>query len=482
MAQWTLRTDGTERAIDVPSLRWQDVLNARSSLSFDMVTPVSGGYRPVDGESCTLTDADGSTVIFGGILEEPSEQLLFDGANLTHNRHSVRATSYDLLADRATVAASYTAQTLKAILQDIVANSEPPLASDGVTAVDFVDDGPTLTATFNYLTARACFDRLSEDSGYPIWIDADKKLHAQPRSSVAAPFAMSDAAPHCTWLRVSRRKTNYRNVQYVRAGVELTASRTESFAGDGERKTFTLAFPVGVVPTSVTVNAVSKTVGIQGVETGKDWYWNKGSSDITQDDGGTALVDTDTLAITYQGQYPVIVAARNESEIAARAAVEGGSGEYVNVDDDPNINSAAVALDKANALLARYGVIEDVIEFETREGGLRAGQLLSMSFAKHAISGEYLIESVSAVPRDDINCTLVYTVRALSGDGVGGWVQFFQKLLDSRRSFVVRDNEVLLLLRTFTDGLVLGDSLSVATAAPESRVGSALVGFSEVGT
>jgi hypothetical protein len=477
MAQWTLSIGGSERAVEAASLQLDDQLNARSTLNVDLVT-ATGGYRPVDGEAVELVDADGVTVLFAGILQEPSEQLLFNGDCLTHNRHSLRAASYDTLADRAMVAAAYVAETLQAIAQDIVATTS--LAADGVTATDYVDVGPTLTKTFNYLPASQCFDALCEESGFSWWIDADKKLHLQAKAAVVAPYGMSDADPRCTWLRVSRRKTNYRNVQYVRAGVELTSSRVESFAGDGERKTFTLAYPVGVVP-AVTVNAVSKTVGIQGVETGKDWYWNKGTNEITQDDSGTALATTDTLAVTYQGQYPVIVAARNESEIAARAAIEGGTGEYVRVDDDPTINSAAVALDKANALLARYGSIEDVVEWETWEPGLRAGQLISLSFSKHAISGEYLIESVQARSRDDVNCSLIYTVRALSGDGVGGWLAFYQTLLNAKRSFIVRDNEVLLVLRTFADVLVLGDSVVASTAAPESRVGTALVGFSEVG-
>ena len=478
MAQWTLKTADVARAVIPSSLRWVDKLNGRSSLNFSFISEALAGYRPVDGESCTLTDADGVTVILAGSLEEPSEQLLFEGDCLTHNVHQCRAVSYDALADKAIVAASYVAQTLQAIAQDIVATTS--LAAAGVTATDYVDVGPTLTITFNYKAGSTCFTELCEQAGFAWWIDAAKKLHMQARISVTAPFAMSDAFPRCSRLRVARRKTNYRNVQYVRAGIELTSSRTESFIGDGTRRTFTLAYPVGVVPTGITVNAVSKTIGIGGLETGRDWYWNKGNTEISQDDAGTPLTNTQTLAVTYQGQFPIIVSARNESEIAARVAIEGGTGEYVNIDDDQNINSGEVALTKATALLARYGTIEDVVEWETEDAGLRAGQLMQMSFAKHALSSEYLIETVSARAKDDVNCTLVYTVRALSGDGVGGWVSFFQKLLDARRSFIIRDNEVLLILRMFTDGLVLGDALSVSGPIPESRIGSAMIGFAEI--
>lgn len=478
MAQWTLRTAGVERAVEVPSLHWNDRLNTRSSLAFDLVTPASGGYRPVDGESCTLTDADTVTSIFSGRLEEPSEELLFNGDCLTHNLHRCRAASNDVFADLALVAANYTAQTMQAIVQDIVATTS--LAAAGVTAADYVDVGPTLTISFNYKPASTCFTRLCEESGCAWWIDADLKLHVQARASVSAPFAMTDATPHCTWLRVSRRKTDYRNVQYVRAGLDLTTARTESFVGDGTRKVFTLGYPVGAVPSAVTVDAAAQTVGILGVETGKDWYWNSNSTEIVQDDGASALTAGQTLAVTYQGQFPIVVSARNDIEIAARAAIEGGSGEYANVDHDPTINSSTIALTKAQALLARYGSIEDVVEWETTDAGLRAGQLVQMSFTKHALAGEYLIESVSARAKGDVACTLVYTVRALSGDGVGGWVAFFQSLLDARRSFVVRDNEVLLLLRAPSDALLCGDSLAASAAAPESRIGYGMIGFSEI--
>ena len=478
MAQWTLRTAGVVRHVIPSSLLWEDQLNGRSTLRFNLISEALAGYRPVDGESVTLTDADGVTATFAGTLEEPGEQLLFDGACLTQNLHRCRAASHDALADKAIVAASYVAQALRAIVQDIVATTS--LAAAGVTATDYVDVGPTLTLAFNYKAGSTCFTELCEQAGFAWWIDTDKKVHMQARVSVTAPFAMSDAAPHCSRLLVLRRKTNYRNVQYVRAGIDLTAFRTESFVGDGTRKVFTVAYPVGAVPTTIAVNGVAQTFGIRGVETGKAWYWNKGNTEIQQDDAGTALTDAQTLAVTYQGQVPIIVSARNESAIAARVAIEGGAGEYNNVDDDPTINSSTVALDKAQALLARYGTIEDVVEWETEDAGLRAGQLIPLSFVKHDLDSEFLIERVSARARDDINCTLVYSVRALSGDGVGGWVAFFQKLLDARRSFIVRDNEVLLVLRTLTDGLVLGDSLSANGAAPESRIGSAVIGFAEV--
>ena len=61
-------------------------------------------------------------------------------------------------------------------------------------------------------------------------------------------------------------------------------------------------FPVCQIITSVssvTVNGVSKTFGVAGVDTGKDWYYTPGSQAIVQADGAPALTSSDTLVISY---------------------------------------------------------------------------------------------------------------------------------------------------------------------------------------
>ena len=61
-------------------------------------------------------------------------------------------------------------------------------------------------------------------------------------------------------------------------------------------------FPVCQILTSVssvTVNGVSKTIGVAGVDTGKDWYYTPGAQAIIQDAGGTTLTSSDTLVISY---------------------------------------------------------------------------------------------------------------------------------------------------------------------------------------
>src|SRR5690606_91935 len=117
-----------------------------------------------------------------------------------------------------------------------------------------------------------------------------------------------------------------------RGSKDLTDVLTEYKTGDGQNKTFTVGFPIAKVPT-ITLNDVPQTVGIKGLESGKDWYWNKGDPVITQDNDATPLEPTDTLKIEYQGEYDIIIFVNDLADIAQRADIEETSGIVEHVED-----------------------------------------------------------------------------------------------------------------------------------------------------
>jgi hypothetical protein len=182
--------------------------------------------------------------------------------------------------------------------------------------------------------------------------------------------------------------------------------------------------------------------------------------------------------VTYQGLFPIIVASQDDAEIVARQTAEGGTGRYEYVDDDQAIDSSAWAMALADAKLSRYGTIQSELVATTRVTGFRAGQLATVIFPQLGVSGEYLVKS--AKHRDEAGQRLVSTLTLVSGDVVGGWQAFYRKLAAANRSFVLRENEVLILARRFVDGLVCGDTLTASSASPESRIGYAMVGFAEI--
>jgi hypothetical protein len=454
----------------VNSVNRSDVLNNRNTMSFVLIDK-TGLYRPLIGNSVELKKD--TTTLFAGTIDTIEESLFDNKLSLIYN---INCVDYNQLFDRFIVAQVYENKSLGYIVKDIIDNF---INTESITYVN-VEDGPTITkAIFNYKTATSCFNELSELTGYDWYIDYNKDLHFFERSTNNAPFSLTATSGNYRNVIIETNRDDYRNVQYIRAGNDITDSRTENFKGDGARITFTLKYPVALVPSSIKVNTVSKTIGIKGVDTGKDWYWNKGEKEITQDDGGTILTSSDDLEVTYRGLFPIIQQAFDDTSISDRVSVEGGSGVYESVEDEPNIDNSDYAEEKAQGLLRRYGTIPQKIKFQTDLDGLEAGQLLSITIPEHSINGTYLISNV--VLNDLVSDTLRYSIVALSGENVGGWVNFFEKMISQSQKYVIRENEVLITLRNFKEDLTINETFSASSDTPESRVGTALVGFSEVG-
>jgi hypothetical protein len=478
------RLNSRSRASLQVIVRAADILITQDGLSFitqsgTVLIPPS--LAPIDETDSSvgaeIVINDGATVVFGGLIDSYNEEVIIDG-NLLAVQRDIEAVSYDALADRRLVAASYESgtQTLFDIVDDVATNH---LTGDGIDTSEVDTGGMVIPKIkFDYLPAAAVFNELASITGWAWWIDDAKKLHFKPRSETVAPFAVDE--DNARDIRLTTSTDTYRNRQFIRAGVALTNSRTETFAGDGERKAFTLSFPAGAKPSAVSVDGSAKTIGIRGVETGFDFYWNAGDPVISQDDGAAVLTSANVLSVTYQGQYPILIQAQDDTQIGALAAVSGAAGIIDEITNRAAITAIDTAQTLAAGLLRRYGKIPRRVTFETDTGGLAAGQLVTITIPTHGVSGSWLIDQVSA--RDRFGQSLVYTVEALDGENVGGWEAFFSALSREGRVVEFRENEVIVLLRIASETVTFTDSLAVSTGAPESRVGFALVGFSEVGT
>jgi hypothetical protein len=410
--------------------------------------------------------------LFGGFVDSVSEELTIDG-NQTSLDLELECVSYDAIADRHLVAARYDAspQDLGDIVDDIIANV---LTGEGITVSYGSPLPPIGKVQWNYSTAAAVFDDLATLTGWAWWIDANRVLQFQPRAAIAAPFNVGPT--NARKVRVQRTTEVYRNRQLIRAGKGLTVSRTENFTGDGTRKTFTLAYPVGSGPTdttppTITVGGVGKSVGIRGVATpGQfDWLYNVDDANVSQDDGAAAVGAGVTIAVTYRGQYPILIQSQDDSEISSQAALGGGAGIFEAIDERAALNTIEGAQDAAAGLLRRFGKIPRRVTFETDTAGLRAGQLLQMAFTPHNVSGSWLIDLVSASDRNGKE--LVWTVEALDGESIGGWETFFSELARAGRVIEFRENEVVVLLRAPSETITLTDATTWSSAAQRAGLG-----------
>lgn len=473
----TLKLGGSEYTpyLLVDTLQLTDTLNARSTLQCRLRDRATGFHLPV-GTPVELWH--GPVKLFGGSLDQVTEARR---TATSETFHDLQAVDFSQLADRELVAEEFTSQTVRAIAASLVATY---LADDGVTLDPAMVDGPTVDyLQFNYKTVAACFDDLDTLSGFAWTIDADRILRFFDRSTNLAPFAIDSTVAEKPYLAnsltVLATRQQYRNAQYVRAGTDITDPLTERFKGDGATRTFTVGFPLALAPTAFTVNGSPKTVGVRQVDTGKDFYWQENSNQLTQDQSGTLLTGSDTLAVTYQGYFPIIVESQETAEIAARAAIEGGSGLYEALEDMPDITRSSLAMNYADGFLRKYGQIPLTLQFDTFQDGLASGQLLTVNLPEHGIlNQQYLISEVDVA---DVKKTLLkYTVTALSGERLGTWVDFFRGLAVEGRK-PARTSEVLMLLRRFTDPAGLDETFTTEPdAAACAQVEVDAVGFCEV--
>lgn len=458
------------------SLSIDSQLNSVQTAGF---TLVEKGTEPTSalvtiGNEVTIS-LDGSPV-FGGNAKivktkQPNNALVWF--------HTVEAYGYIDHLNNHLVAEVYENQFSGDIIKDLVTNY---LSGEGYTTTN-VNDGLVISkAVFNYQSFAAAANELSDLTGFDFYIDHSKNIYFKARDENLAPFSVTDSNHNgARDIEVINSYENYRNRQYVRAGRDITETQSENFSGDGQRITFTALYPLAEVPT-ITVDtgggAASQTVGILGLDTGKDWYWSKDEKQISQDEGGTVLATSHIMAISYKGFFPLIVIAEDTAEIAERATIENTDGVVESVIDDQNIEKLDNAVEKAQGLLRKFGKITETINFNSDTAGLLPGQLITIEIAGYQVSGDYLIENINI--QDIPGLGFRYSVKALSGESFGGWVDFFKKLADNGRKFVIRENEILTRMRVFSEQIDLTDSLVTSSAAISCEIGTAEISYSEV--
>ncbi len=442
------------------TLAIEDAIGERSTCSFNLIDKAGDLLAILKAGETVEVCADGVKV-YGGSIDKPKSKRTPAGTLAW----TIDCVDWHQIADRRIVAETYENQTADVIVRDII---DKYLAVEGITyTMESVQVGPLVVeCVFNYATATSCLDTLSERAGYSWWIDAHKVLNFVARATYLAPWPL-DGEAKISDLNVEDSRQGYRNRQYVKAGKDVTDPQSESFKGDGASRTWTVGFPIAKVPT-IKVNGVPKTVGIKGIDEGKDFYWNKGDPTITQDTGAPVLTSSETLQVTYQGLFDVVVLTDDYTAIEERKAVEGGTGYYEAVDDEPYLSSRESAIQSANAKLRKHAQFSKVITFSTWEPGLRPGQIIVASRPGDRLyNEEFLIDQVSfAEVGSDF---YQYHVHAVSGESLGGWATFFKNMATRGQAFVIRENiredQVLIRLVQSQEGWHWAEETPVAVFA-----------------
>lgn len=430
-----------------------------------------------------------NALAFSGYIQTPKEQQPGFQKTLIHSLTLIDQGAY--IAGKRRVTASYSGKTVGFIATDI---ANTILVQEGVS-IGQIQDGPTPStmlfpstnlfpggvvipnAIFVYAKISDALDALVKEassSGVPYYwlIDQFKKLYIVPytttiNSNSIDGSQIDDGKLSGFLPTVTRANPLYRNKQTVVGGVTQTLTQTESRKGDGVATTFTMSFALASTPT-VKVNGTTKTVGIKGISTGKDWYWAQGDPVIAQDSAGTKLVSTDTFQATYIGQYPSASQTQNDAQIAYIASLDGTSGIVEDVATDATLMNATDGIAEASNLLTLYGQQGTIFEGATLQSGYAPGQLVNVNLPNNDLNGvDMLIESVSMSDQID-GLNYWYQMKLIVGPYDTTWADFFSKLLATSapaNSINIGVAQSVQILQQFTATITLSATFTAVVCA-----------------
>jgi hypothetical protein len=373
--------------------------------------------------------------------------------------YDITAVDYSAIPDKRLIADSVVNKTAGAIVREHIL---PILSEEGVTEGD-IEEGQLITkAVFNYDTATVALDYIKNVTGLNWEIDFDRRLNLFRRDENTSPIALTDALQHSNFS-YNKTRQQYRNKQYVRAGRgKTTLQQLESPTPkpDGVSRNFILRFPLAEKPRIFidSVEVLPDDIGVNGLDQNRKFYFSFGSNVIAQDETEAPLL-TETIQMTYTGLFPILVVDDRADEITERALKETStSGIYEHINRESSINESEQALEFADGLLQKYGIIPATVSFQTEVHGIEAGQLLTVQKSLYGINDTFLVEevSISAVGQ----CT-VYNVKCLDGSALGGWEEYFKDILKGQREFIIQENEVLILLNVQSESVTMGADVDI---------------------
>lgn len=380
------------------------------------------------------------------------------GAAASSGSGAIQCTDYSSLLSRRYIGLYFdgNGSPEPSFLTDIVSYIvENFLAADGFT-YDSSDGDPGINlgpVLFNWVTIQAAFNTLSSSTGWDFKVDEFQVIRFFATSVSAAPFNVSegDGNVYAESLGVEYLRSTYRNRQGVVSPSQqgqlwadiFSASQPGPFPNfpqppDGIRKTFLQLYGFTSIPI-VTVNGGPQIVA-QLLSAGGfapmpfDWYIIQPqpgfpSYGLFQNGSHAALGSGDVLEIEYQTPIGTILWLQNNSQIAARAAIEGNTGVYEDVEQAPSTTDPAAIAVYCAGLLARYsdGIPFQVTYSSRTQKPAFSGQSQSIVTANPPLNFTGAISQVTWQDVDGQFMQLGITVQ--SGKYLGNYTQFFAALV-----------------------------------------------------
>lgn len=393
--------------------------------------------------------------------------------------YDITCTSFDKLIEKRRIIENYTTKTAGYIIKDMITNI---LSEEGITQGTIENASTFDQVVFNNCS---CYEALNKIQvacpGYNWHIDNDKKLHFYSRLSNKSAYTIDNTLQH-NGFKPFYTLDEYRNVQYIKGGrkeTNLISNYTPTPKPDSSSREFIVKFQIARQPIIETNIAgagwVAKTVGINGIDTGKDFYWTYGSDKVTQDESGVVLTSADDIRISFYGLQDINLVYEDTTEINTRKVIDGNSGKYEETFYNQDLVTNAAATDYAKGLIDKYKNQNYInLTIENNIYDFDINMLVKVEKTLFAINDWYLIESITVNYQTPEKNT--YQLKLLSGESVGNWEDYLKSLLTQQVQ--ITDNDILIKFKSFDDTWTwLGTTyLDVATILkPETTLYPSLI-------
>ena len=468
------------------SLSIQQNINNRSTSSFELLG--IDGYVPIVGQEIIIEKktCDGFERVFGGYIAE----IDTTSKNCTTTlRFSVTCVDFTAILDRRLVFQIYEAQPVQDVILAIVDEflDKENINTSGVVVPASVPSIEKIVCS--YIKVSKVFNDITTATGLHYYIDYNKVLHFFPRSTRKSKIQLTtncdpsqDAfcafikRENCVdgirWnnLKVNSRSDELVNHAYFIAGWDETEIRTETFVGDGERRTFNLKYPLSQIkslpdgtidPTAITITpprASPVSIGERDDDVPDIMFlFTKGEHEISMgDDEGMfpSLTTGEVLSITYKGQFKVIVNKENAASRDRQAELENTSGKYMFVEDDETVESQLYAEQYVTGILRRYSNIPIRISVVSDENVLQVGETLNVTLPTFGVTSNikdgFLVMSASI---QDIDSKIFrYSYKLISTEAQGDWQEFFKRIEQFGRQLKLREQSKIIYSEALQEG------------------------------
>jgi hypothetical protein len=384
--------------------------------------------------------------LFIGIAVDIKVRPLVIGGELIA---TISCVDLSIIYDNILIAETYENMTLRDIAYDILSKYTINEYINWLRTPAFATD-LIIKAVFNYISISDAFNYLCDELAvnFKIGIDAyDGYAHFFYRDqSTTLDIDKSNIFD----IEVSKTLETYRNQQYVKAGYDTTDLQSREILTpkpDGASKAFFTRYPIAKVPTilidNTTVSAVS--VGIEGVDTDKLFYWSKGSTQINHNTAvGTTLTSAKTLSMTYYGLIRILIQADNvEGQDECKTNMYDTQGIFSNIVEVSAIEERAEAIAYANGLLYKYNKMPESITIKTN-CFRQVGELVQVNYPEILDDDLYFIEAMDI---DYYAKTFWYSYKILNGESLGNWTEFFRTIEKKSSDMLINEDVQLIKLQ-----------------------------------